>query len=44
MSIEKEDMESGSRAAAAGGITSFLDMPNTSPNAINRLAIDSKIA
>ena len=41
---EKEDMESGSRAAAAGGITSFLDMPNTSPNAINRLAIDSKIA
>ena len=30
---EKEDLESGSRAAAAGGITSFLDMPNTSPNA-----------
>ncbi|MEE2812161.1 MAG: amidohydrolase family protein, partial [Candidatus Thermoplasmatota archaeon] len=23
---EKEDLESGSRAAAAGGITSFLDM------------------
>ena len=30
---EKEDLESGSRAAAAGGITSFLDMPNTVPNA-----------
>ena len=32
---EKEDLESGSRAAAAGGITSFLDMPNTLPNATN---------
>ncbi len=41
---EKEDLESGSRAASAGGITSFLDMPNTSPNAINRLAIEAKIA
>ena len=41
---EKEDLESGSRAAAAGGITSFLDMPNTSPNATNRLAIEEKIA
>src|SRR5687768_3066847 len=27
----KEDLESGSRAAAAGGVTSFLDMPNTNP-------------
>ena len=26
-STEKEDLESGSRAAAAGGVTSFLDMP-----------------
>jgi dihydroorotase len=34
---EKEDLESGSRAAASGGITSFLDMPNTVPNAINRI-------
>ena len=25
---ENEDLESGSRAAAAGGVTSFLDMPN----------------
>jgi dihydroorotase len=30
----KEDLESGSRAAAAGGVTSFLDMPNTIPNTI----------
>lgn len=27
----KEDLESGSRAAAAGGVTSFLEMPNTNP-------------
>ena len=41
---EKEDLESGSRAAAAGGITSFLDMPNTVPNATNRAALEAKIA
>jgi dihydroorotase len=41
---EKEDLESGSRAAAAGGITSFLDMPNTLPNATNRVALEAKIA
>ena len=41
---EKEDLESGSRAAAAGGITSFLDMPNTLPNATNRTALEAKIA
>ncbi len=28
----KEDLESGSRAAAAGGVTSFFDMPNTQPS------------
>src|SRR5699024_7086163 len=27
----KEDIASGSRAAVAGGITSFMDMPNTLP-------------
>ncbi len=27
----KEDLESGSFAAAAGGVTSFFDMPNTKP-------------
>ncbi|MDP6905868.1 MAG: dihydroorotase [Candidatus Thalassarchaeaceae archaeon] len=41
---EKEDLESGSRAAASGGITSFLDMPNTFPNATNRIALEAKIA
>jgi len=30
----KEDLHSGSCAAAAGGVTSFLDMPNNSPPVI----------
>ncbi len=41
---EKEDLESGSRAAASGGITSFLDMPNTLPNAINRTVLEEKLS
>ena len=41
---EKEDLRSGSRAAAAGGVTSFLDMPNNSPNTTNRLTLERKIA
>ena len=41
---EKEDLESGSRAAVAGGITAFLDMPNTVPNATNRAALEAKIS
>lgn len=28
----KEDLESGSRAAIMGGVTTFFDMPNTVPN------------
>lgn len=34
----KEDFESGSRAAAAGGVTTFVDMPNTlpPPNTVGR--------
>ena len=40
---EKEDLESGSRAAAAGGVTAFLDMPNNIPNAIDRFTIEAKI-
>lgn len=31
----KEDLHTGSCAAAAGGITSFLDMPNNQPSVIN---------
>ena len=39
---EKEDLESGSRAAAAGGVTAFLDMPNNIPNATNRATLEAK--
>lgn len=38
----KEDIESGSIAAAAGGVTTFLEMPNTSPPATNAAALASK--
>ena len=31
----KEDIYSGSVACAAGGITTFLEMPNTVPNAVD---------
>ena len=41
---DKEDLESGSRAAAAGGVTSFLDMPNNDPNATNRPTLEKKIS
>ena len=32
----KEDFTSGSKTAARGGITTFLDMPNTIPNTITK--------
>ncbi len=38
----KEDLESGSIACAAGGVTTFLEMPNTIPNATTRELIESK--
>ncbi|MCC7380822.1 MAG: dihydroorotase [Deltaproteobacteria bacterium] len=39
----KEDLHSGSRACAAGGVTSFLEMPNTKPPTIDRAALDWKL-
>ncbi len=39
---KKADIASESRAAVAGGITSFMDMPNTQPNAITRQRIEEK--
>ncbi|OED35747.1 dihydroorotase [PVC group bacterium (ex Bugula neritina AB1)] len=38
----KEDLETGSKAAASGGVTSFFEMPNTSPATINAEAIKAK--
>ncbi len=40
----KEDLGSGSRAAVKGGVTSFLEMPNTKPPTINQQALDRKLA
>lgn len=40
----KEDLGSGSRAAAKGGVTSFLEMPNTDPPTISQAALEDKLA
>ena len=40
---EKENIASGSRAAAAGGVTSFLDMPNNRPATITVDALHAKL-
>ncbi len=40
----KADIQSESRAAVAGGITSFMDMPNTNPNTVTLEALESKYA
>lgn len=40
----KEDLESGSRAAALGGVTAFFEMPNTRPPTIGEAALADKLA
>ena len=39
---DKADIESESRAAAAGGVTSYFDMPNTVPQTTTLEALDEK--
>lgn len=39
---DKADMESESRAAAYGGVTSFFDMPNTVPQTTTVEALEDK--
>jgi dihydroorotase len=39
----KEDLGTGSRAAVKGGVTSFLEMPNTDPSTSNQAALDDKL-
>ena len=39
----KEDLFTASRACAAGGVTSFLEMPNTKPAAIDQSLIEDKV-
>ena len=41
---EKADIESESRAAAAGGITTYFDMPNTVPQTTTLEALEDKFA
>ena len=38
----KEDFETGSKACAKGGITTFIDMPNTVPNTTTKEILDAK--
>lgn len=38
----KGDLETESRAAVAGGITSFMDMPNTIPNVLSHEVLEEK--
>jgi dihydroorotase len=39
----KEDLQSGSRSALLGGVTTFLEMPNTHPSTTTKEAIEFKI-
>jgi len=39
----KEDLATASRACARGGITAFLEMPNTRPLTINQANLDDKL-
>ncbi|HEX2022275.1 MAG TPA: dihydroorotase, partial [Candidatus Thermoplasmatota archaeon] len=41
---EKEDFASGTRGAALGGVTTVLDMPNTTPPTVTAEALDDKLA
>ena len=40
---QKEDLESGTRAAALGGVTGIFEMPNTAPPTTNPEAIAEKL-
>ena len=40
---EKEDLAHATRACAKGGVTSFLEMPNTVPNTITAEALEQKL-
>jgi dihydroorotase len=39
----KEDLRHASRACAAGGVTSFLEMPNTVPNTTTQARLNEKL-
>ncbi len=41
---DREDLESGSRAAVLGGVTCTFDMPNTNPPTITAMALADKVS
>ena len=41
-STDAEDLESGSRAAVLGGVTSLFEMPNTNPPTANLIEFEKK--
>jgi dihydroorotase len=41
--LEKEDLETGSRAAVLGGVTAVFEMPNTNPPTTTRLLVEDKV-
>ncbi|MFW9769651.1 MAG: dihydroorotase family protein, partial [Candidatus Thorarchaeota archaeon] len=40
---DKEDYETGTMAAAAGGVTTVVDMPNSNPPVLDKKVLDEKI-
>ena len=42
--VHKEDLETGSRAAVMGGVTSVFEMPNTDPQTTSEAALADKVA
>ena len=40
----KEDLYTAGRACAKGGVTTFLEMPNTNPATINQAALEAKLS
>jgi dihydroorotase len=42
-STDREDLESGSRAAVLGGVTAVFEMPNTNPPTSNLVEFDKKL-
>lgn len=40
----KEDLETGSRAAALGGVVAVFEMPNTNPNSTDPATMEDKLA
>ncbi len=41
---EKEDYQTGTMAAAAGGVTTVVDMPNSNPPVLDKKTLDEKIS